>query len=318
MSISGLLSAVIGLLVTILVTVIADMASEEIRSRLDHIPYALLRIARFRLPADQREPLHDQEWKSELRYILKEAKTKPISRLFVGIRYSLGLIRAARSVGRARAGHPPQIEMLRRLISITDACNILGNLFTMAARLMLAFMVGITAGVELPALVGIGGVQRHHLNSLVLTIILAVAFCALIGAPLAVLMGPVFQDFLEGHLYQEPPVLWSTPELKPDHGWIISTSRNLLHWTRGEVGDKSRGTALASLSGAGTGVGLGMFTSVTLEGMTQFILAIGITLAILVWLRIVLIEITHRWYQRQHRTITGNVAGDWSGSPGAV
>ena len=52
-----------------------------------------------RVPPDVREDLAE-EWNAELHEILRGAETLPVTRLYRGIRYGLGLLRVAPSIGR--------------------------------------------------------------------------------------------------------------------------------------------------------------------------------------------------------------------------
>jgi hypothetical protein len=79
--------------------ILGDLVSEEIRGRLDHLPHAIIRLAARRLPPDVREDLA-QEWTAELHELLRGAEALPITRLYRGIRYAFGLLRAAPSIGR--------------------------------------------------------------------------------------------------------------------------------------------------------------------------------------------------------------------------
>jgi hypothetical protein len=84
--------------VAVLFVVAGDMASEEVRARLDQLPLRLLRLARARLPAEFRERVHDQEWVPELEYILRHADLFPLTRLITGLRYAAGLLISAGTV----------------------------------------------------------------------------------------------------------------------------------------------------------------------------------------------------------------------------
>jgi hypothetical protein len=56
-------------------------------------------LAARRLPSDVREDLAE-EWTAELHEILRGAEALPVTRLYRGTRYGLGLLRAAPSIGR--------------------------------------------------------------------------------------------------------------------------------------------------------------------------------------------------------------------------
>jgi hypothetical protein len=55
---TGYLLAALGILVGLAMTALGDMASEEIRDRLDQLPHAILRLASRRLTPDQRTAIY--------------------------------------------------------------------------------------------------------------------------------------------------------------------------------------------------------------------------------------------------------------------
>jgi hypothetical protein len=79
---------------------LGDMASEEVRARLDRLPRTLIGLAVRRLPPELRDDLGD-EWNAELDHILRRAKLYPVTRIFVGTCYSVGIVWSASSVGRS-------------------------------------------------------------------------------------------------------------------------------------------------------------------------------------------------------------------------
>lgn len=114
---SGVVCALLAFLAGLGVTVLGDMVSEEVRDRLDHIPHFMLKLAARRLDAGQRSAVYEDEWLPELTYILKGAETRPITRLFTGIRYALGILasvrRIARRLHRSALGQPgPALPVL--------------------------------------------------------------------------------------------------------------------------------------------------------------------------------------------------------------
>jgi hypothetical protein len=70
------------------------MAQEEVRTRLEQIPAALLRLASTRVPAELRE---DQvaEWNAELEHIVAHRDGLPLTRLVEGIRFAAGILTRA-------------------------------------------------------------------------------------------------------------------------------------------------------------------------------------------------------------------------------
>jgi hypothetical protein len=80
-------------------TVLGELASQEIRTRLDRIPQALIRLAARRVPADLRAD-RAEEWLADLHEILRGAEALPITRIITGTRYALGLLRASSAIAR--------------------------------------------------------------------------------------------------------------------------------------------------------------------------------------------------------------------------
>lgn len=93
---TGCLLAALSILVGLAMTALGDMASEEIRDRLDHLPHVILRLAAHRLTPAQRSTIYHDEWVPELTYILKGAEARPIT----GTRYALGILANARRIAR--------------------------------------------------------------------------------------------------------------------------------------------------------------------------------------------------------------------------
>jgi hypothetical protein len=92
------LAAAVGALLAL---VAGGLVSEEVRGRLDRVPFAVLRLARTRLPAGLRERVHDQEWVPELEHILEHAELLPLTRLVTGLRYAAGLLVHAGTIAGA-------------------------------------------------------------------------------------------------------------------------------------------------------------------------------------------------------------------------
>ena len=99
--------AAITVLGTLMMTILSAMISEEVRTRLDHIPFALLKLASRRLPLAIQADTYNDEWLPELYYILRGDGAKPITRLFHGIQFSVGLWWVAPRIGEELAGWAP-------------------------------------------------------------------------------------------------------------------------------------------------------------------------------------------------------------------
>ena len=88
----GVLSSIAGGLT---LAVFGEMLSQEIRDRLDHLPHVILRLAARRLGPAQRVILHEEVWLPDLAYHLRGDEARPITRLYHGIRFALGMLVSA-------------------------------------------------------------------------------------------------------------------------------------------------------------------------------------------------------------------------------
>jgi hypothetical protein len=104
---TGILWAVLGLFAGLVMTAFGDMFSEEMRDRLDHLPHAILRLAARRLTPSQRITVYQDEWLPELTYILKGVEARPITRLFTGTAFALGIFINAARISRRLNRRPP-------------------------------------------------------------------------------------------------------------------------------------------------------------------------------------------------------------------
>jgi Zn-dependent protease with chaperone function len=92
---------------TLMMTILSDLISEEVRTRLDQVPFALLKLASCRLPLEIRADTYKDDWQPELYYILRGDEAKPITRLFHGVRFAVGLWWAAPRIGKELTGWAP-------------------------------------------------------------------------------------------------------------------------------------------------------------------------------------------------------------------
>lgn len=97
---TAIMWAVLAFAAGITTTVIGDMASQEARDRLDHLPHAILRLAARRLSPGQRNTVYQDEWVPELDWILTGKETRPITRLITGARFATSLLVNAGRIGR--------------------------------------------------------------------------------------------------------------------------------------------------------------------------------------------------------------------------
>jgi hypothetical protein len=152
---------IIGFLIALFVTTVGDLVSEELRSSLDRMPYAVLRLAIRRLPAELRQNVGD-EWLAELHHILHHTKGLPLTRLISAIPYTLGLLRTARRIGRelraVRTGRTISQKSTSSLFSLRKIALAGGMTVSFAT-----VIVGITAP---EAIVG-GAITTGGLNTFI-------------------------------------------------------------------------------------------------------------------------------------------------------
>lgn len=111
---NGYLLALTGVACGLLAAAIGDMASEEIRDRLDHLPHAILRLAARRLDRSERAAIYDSDWLPELIYILKGDEARPVTRVYHGVRFALGILITARRIARDLQRTAPLVESRRQ------------------------------------------------------------------------------------------------------------------------------------------------------------------------------------------------------------
>lgn len=145
MNVARWLAAAAGALLAL---VAGGVVSEEVRGRLDRLPFAVLRLARTRLPAGLRGRVHDQEWVPELEHILKRAELLPLTRLVTGLRYAAGLLVHAGTIATSLEPSPGLGTGRRSLPA--RAASVLHALFwpghqPLRVRLLLAGMAAATA-----------------------------------------------------------------------------------------------------------------------------------------------------------------------------
>ncbi|MFY1587323.1 cell division protein SepF [Micromonospora sp. WMMD734] len=87
-------------LLVFLGSVLVRLMGKEVESLLGAFPVLLLRLARRRVPHGIRDDLYE-EWLAELAEALHGKSERPLTRLWLGLRFSSGLLRSAGEVGRA-------------------------------------------------------------------------------------------------------------------------------------------------------------------------------------------------------------------------
>ena len=82
-----------------------------------------------------REDVYNEEWMPELTYILRGDEARPITRLYHGTRFALGILAAARKIARGLACSPELAleaqlaieEVLTEFTGIRDACALIDD-----------------------------------------------------------------------------------------------------------------------------------------------------------------------------------------------
>ncbi|MEO3973267.1 tetratricopeptide repeat protein [Streptomyces sp. CAU 1734] len=88
---AAMAGAVVALLGTAAGLVVSDLLSQEIRARLLHLPFLILRLAARQLPAELRTEIHEETWLPEVHHILGDEATGPLTRLTEATRLALSL-----------------------------------------------------------------------------------------------------------------------------------------------------------------------------------------------------------------------------------
>jgi hypothetical protein len=140
---TGILWAGLGLLGGIFLTVLGDMASQEIRDRLDHLPHAILRIAARCLTREQHRTIYEDEWLPELTYILRGAEARPITRLATGTRYAFGIFLSARRITQRLHRAPDSRQLHARNTGDTFAGSISADLIAVVTAATKDIRLGI-------------------------------------------------------------------------------------------------------------------------------------------------------------------------------
>lgn len=113
-----LLAAVLAFMLLVLGKVLVNLATKEIEGRLDQLPFVILRVARWRLPAELREPMHDDLWLPDLCEAMRRDVERPLTRLIKGLCFSASLVVRAGRTARAADGVPSMWEPILRLICL--------------------------------------------------------------------------------------------------------------------------------------------------------------------------------------------------------
>jgi hypothetical protein len=80
-----------GILGSLIMVALGDLVSEEVRVRLDRLPFGLIRLAGRRLPVEMRDD-RTEEWVAELHEILRGAEALPVTRLLSGVSFAVSAL----------------------------------------------------------------------------------------------------------------------------------------------------------------------------------------------------------------------------------
>jgi hypothetical protein len=108
--------AVVGVIIAALViAAVANMVSEEVRTRLEKLPRTLIWLAALWLPRDQR-PSRRVEWLGELDVTMLERDGLPVTRLLAGTEFALGLFFRAEAVRAELISESLWVRVLRGVL----------------------------------------------------------------------------------------------------------------------------------------------------------------------------------------------------------
>jgi ubiquitin-like protein Pup len=83
----------------VIVAAMMKLLSDEVRGWVGRIPFLLLWFAARRLPGSHRTDLYD-DWKADLAAEMNKETERPVTRVWFGIKFAIGLIHKGRSVAR--------------------------------------------------------------------------------------------------------------------------------------------------------------------------------------------------------------------------
>jgi hypothetical protein len=111
---------------TVVTTMVGEMASEEVRGRLENLPTAILCLAARRVSDEYLRQDLLEEWEGELHEILRGSGALPVSRLWKGLLYAAGIARSSREIS-ASLGDPRQSAAARQRPRVRSAIKGTGH-----------------------------------------------------------------------------------------------------------------------------------------------------------------------------------------------
>ena len=92
---------VAGFVAAVIAKTATDASTEELRTRLDRLSRTILAIAARSLPNEEQDDLL-AEWEAELCFILRHTEGLPLTRIWRGLRFAMGLALSGPALGRER------------------------------------------------------------------------------------------------------------------------------------------------------------------------------------------------------------------------
>ncbi|MGJ6968074.1 hypothetical protein ACSDR0_39820 [Streptosporangium sp. G11] len=290
----SLFITVVAGLAAILGAAVGDLLSKEMEGQLGKIPYILLGIARRRLPENMRESLHDDEWHPELVVILREEETRPISRLVVGTRYSLGLIRRAHLIASIRDQKTTFVSDHRRWLTVVDVLRIAADLSVLVAGVIASGGAGVLLGLLIPQILSIGAQNGPGLGVLLGTI-LTLVFGTTLGVGIGLVLNSGLGRITRRMLVTRIDRSKSSTHAKPKGRARVQAALNAF---AGAHLDNKWGVRVAAFFGSLVGVGLGILTGLSFPTAWEaLILGVGSVSSLMI-LRIPLVVIPEWWLKR--------------------
>lgn len=295
---SLVVTAVLGIIGMIAVLALQRMAVDELRGRLDRVPWVLLKLARLRVPRELRSKLYDGEWMPELFHIMSLAETLPLTRLVKGIRYSVGILFVARRLGRMHSGRSALDIELRQLLSMHVAMDAFGNIATAIAGYASAVTAGFTGSFTLVTAVGLAAGSALWLPA---KVVLIIVFTAIVGVPILVIAGPglkaTFNRFVV--VYDSENVLVEISQdrllrLLSAAGPVIQAERNF-DWRSAEFDWRAMASAVI---GCLPGTALAMLSDISVRTVVSATVIAIFGVVVLIVLRILLFS-TATWCKRR-------------------
>lgn len=108
MTTATLIASFIAILGSFTSLALSALVSEELRARINRLPFAILKLAARRLPPELRSEIHNEEWLPELCYLVKDTQVGPVTRLCraTGFALSMWLRRGGEHMARELAAFP--------------------------------------------------------------------------------------------------------------------------------------------------------------------------------------------------------------------